>query len=114
MTRMLLAMGTAVFLSVLLAGCANVTVPDYAGGGWGQPEPSATITPASANDKADLVRENGQLRDRLAWVENQNRKQSKKYNDLADDMAKAREKTDQYAAERDRYKAAAGSGGNHE
>jgi hypothetical protein len=111
---MLLATGTAMLLSAFLAGCANVTVPDYAGGSWGQPEPSATITPANVNNKADLVRENGELRDRLAWVENQNRKQSKKYNDLADDMAKVRGKTDQYSAERDRYKAVAGSGGNHE
>ena len=113
MTRMLLAAGTMVLLSAFMAGCATVTVPDYGGGNWGQPEPSAVITPANPGNKTDLVRENTELRDRLAWVENRNRGLTKKYNDLADDMAKVREKTDQYAAERDRYKAAA-NGGGHE
>jgi hypothetical protein len=113
MTRLLLVAETAMFLSAILAGCATVTVPDYAGGSWGRPEPSAAITPGNPNDKADLVRENTELRDRLAWVESRNRSLSRKYNDLADDMAKAREKTSQYAADRDRYKAAA-NGGAHE
>ncbi len=104
------------FLAAFMAGCVSgtATVPDYSGGSWGQPEPPATITPASPNNKADLVRENYQLRDRLAWVVNQSQKQSKKYDDLGDDMAKVRQKRDQYAAERDRYKAAAGNGGDHE
>jgi hypothetical protein len=110
---MLLAAGTAALLSAFMAGCATVTVPDYSGGSWGQPEPSAVVTPGNPNNKADLVRENTELRDRLAWVENRNRSLSRKYNDLADDMAKARQKTDQYAAERDRYKAAA-NGGAHD
>jgi hypothetical protein len=111
---MLLAAWTAVLLSAFMAGCAIVTVPDYGGASWGQPEPSAIVTQGNPNNKADLVRENTELRDRLAWVENRNRSLSRKYNDLADDMAKARQKTDQYAAERDRYKAAAGNGGAHE
>jgi hypothetical protein len=111
---MLLAAGAAMVLSAFMAGCATVTVPDYTGGGgWGQPEPSAVVTPASPNNKADLVRENTELRDRLAWVENRNRSLSQKYNDLNDDMAKVREKTNQYAADRDRYRAAA-NGGAHE
>jgi hypothetical protein len=109
---MLLAAGAAMLLSAFMAGCATVTVPDYGGGSWGQPEPSGTITPGNPNNKADLVRENTELRDRLAWVVDRNRSLSRKYNDLPDDMAKVREKTNQYAADRDRYKAAAG--GNHE
>ena len=113
MTRILLTAWAAMLLSAFMAGCASatVTVPDYSGGGWGQPEPSATITRANTNDKADLVRENTELRDRLSWVENRNRSLSKKYNEQGNEMAEARQKRDQYAAERDRYRTA---GGDHE
>jgi hypothetical protein len=114
MTRIAIAMGSVLALWNL-AGCMKVDAQaPYYGGSWGRPEPSAVITPASPNNKADLVRENGELRDRLAWVENDNRKLAHKYNELTDDIAKARSKRDQYAAERDRYRSGASKGGNNE
>ncbi len=105
MIRMLLTIAAGVML--LFLGCykADVQVPDY--GSWGQPPPPAIITPANPNDKADLIRENQELRDRLAWVENQNHHDAHKYNELGDDIAKVREKLAQYQADRDRYKAQA-------
>ena len=109
MTRMLLAISVAPL--ALLLGCfkADVQVPDY--GNWGQSPQPAVVTPANPNDKADLIRENTELRNSVAWYENQNSRQAHKYKDLADDMTKVREKRDQYARERDQYKAAAGKGG---
>ena len=77
MIRMLLTIAAGVML--LFLGCykADVQVPDY--GSWGQPPPPAIITPANPNDKADLIRENQELRDRLAWVENQNHHDAHEY-----------------------------------
>ena len=112
MTRIVLAMGSVLILWNL-AGCMQVDAPGY-GGSWGRPEPSAVITPANPNNKADMVRENGELRNRLEWVEYDNRKLARKYNELTDDIAKARNKRDQYAAERDQYRSGAPKGGNHE
>ena len=108
MTRTLLATGTAMLLSILGAGCfrADVEVPDYSG--YGQPAPPAHITPGDPNDKADMLRENQQLRDRLAYLENQNRRLTKKYQSLGADMAKVREETKRLESERDRYNAEAG------
>lgn len=103
MIRLLLAMVGGVVLTGVL-GCMKVDATVPAHGGWGAPEPPAVITRANPSNKADLVRENTQLRDRLAWVEGQNRKLSNKYNEITDDITKARAKRDQYAAERDMYK----------
>jgi hypothetical protein len=113
MERIALAIGCALALWNL-GGCMKVDAQVPAYGGWGQPEPPAVITPASPGNKADLVRENTQLRDRLTWVQNDNRKLGHKYSEITDDITKARAKRDQYAAERDQYRSGAVKGGNHD
>jgi hypothetical protein len=93
-----------------LWGCgkASVTIPDNYGIPGGSPPPPATIVPADANSHADLVRENQQLRARVAWLENQNRRSSGKYESLAKDEDEIRADMKKIAAERDRYRKEAG------
>ena len=95
--------------SAWLGGCVNVQAKAPEGmGSWGTPPPPASVAKASPNSKADLLRENQQLRDRVAWLENQNRKSCKKYSGLEKDKAEIRADMDKIAAERDRYRRQAG------
>ncbi len=90
--------------AILVGGCfkADVEVPSYAG--WGRPAPAANIPPANPNDKADLVRENQQLNDRLAYLEEQNRKLSGKSQNQKREMAKIQSQIDDLSRQRDQYK----------
>ena len=94
-------------VTVTLAGCfkADVTIPDYGGGA---PPPPAYVAPANPNSQADLARENQQLRERIAYLEQANRKASQKYADLEGDKTKLQSENARIASERDRYKQAAG------
>jgi len=86
------------------AGCfkADVTVPDvpYAS----SPAPPANIVKANPGDRADLIRENQQLRQRVAWLEQDSARLDKKVRSLQNDQVKIQADIDKYAAERDRYR----------
>jgi len=89
-----------------VAGCfkADVTVPNlpYAS----SPPPPARIVQAAPNDRTDLLRENQQLRQRIAWLEQDNARLDKKTRSLQNDQAKIQADIDQAAAKRDRYRRA--------
>ena len=89
-----------------VAGCfkADVTVPD--GLYVPSPAPPANIAKANPADRADLLRENQQLRQRVAWLEQDNTRLDKKIRSLQNDQAKIQADIDRYAAERDRLRRA--------
>lgn len=93
---------------LLLAGCfkADVEVPQNIP--LGRSAPPAQVAQAPQNDQTGLARENQQLRERISYLQNQNLKHSRKYAELENDMNKVRDEINRLAAQRDRYKAAAG------
>jgi len=97
-------------LAVLTSpGCykADVTVPSgpyYTS----TPEPSAQVAPAAANDRAGLLRENQQLRQRIAWLDQDNIRLDAKIHSLQKDQAEIQSDINRAAAQRDRYRQAAG------
>ena len=86
-----------------LAGCVNVNAKAPESMGWGSPPPQASIPPADPASKADLLRENQQLRQRVAWLDEQNRKLAKKSGELESDKREIQADMAKIAAERDRY-----------
>jgi hypothetical protein len=96
-------------MGILLSGCVNVDAkaPENIGS-WSSPAPPASIPKANPGSKGDLLRENQQLRERIAWLEDQNEKSVKKSRDLKNDKQEIQGDMDKIAAERDRYKRAAG------
>ena len=91
-----------------LAGCVNVDAKAPENMGWGSPPPQASIPRADPTSKADLLRENQQLRQRIAWLDEQNRKLAKKSGELESDKREIQADMAKIAAERDRYLRAAG------
>lgn len=89
-------------------GCVKAPEKINIGTDYYTPAPPATIAPADPNNPDDLARENQQLRDRLAYVQDQNRRARGKIADLDQDIAELQADIDKLARERDRYKAAAG------
>ena len=89
-----------------IAGCfkADVTVPDVLYSSYSAPP--AHIVKADPNDRTDLLRENQQLCQRIAWLEQDNARLDKKICSLQNDQAKIQADTDRAAAERDRYRRA--------
>jgi hypothetical protein len=90
------------------AGCVNVDAEAPESMGWGSPPPQASIPRADPTSKADLLRENQQLRQRAAWLDEQNRKLAKKSGELESDKREIQADMAKIAAERDRYLRAAG------
>ena len=90
------------------AGCfkADVTVPDipYVS----SPPPPAHVVRADPDDRTDLLRENQQLRQRIAWLERDNARLDKKIRSLQNDQAEIQDDIDRAAAQRDRYRRALG------
>jgi len=91
-------------------GCSvQAKAPENLGlGAWGSPPPPASIPRADPTSKADLLRENQQLRQRVAWLDEQNRKSARKYSELESDKREIQADMAKIAAERDRYLRAAG------
>jgi len=114
--KFLSAAGPLVLIGLLvvvagLSGCVNVKGPeriDIGGEAVYSPPPTSVIPPADPSSSTDLRRENTQLRQRIAWLEGQNRKLDKKLADLQKDIDSIRADMNKIAAERDRYKKAAG------
>ncbi len=88
---------------VSLAGCVKVDAKAPENMGWGSPAPAASIPQADPSSKADLLRENQQLRWRVAWLDEQNRKLAKKSGELENDNREIQTEMAKIAAERDRY-----------
>ena len=91
-----------------LAGCVKVDAKAPESIGWGSPPPLATIPSADPYSKADLLRENQQLRQRVAWLDEQNRKLARKSGEIEADKREIQADMVKIAAERDRYLRAAG------
>jgi hypothetical protein len=91
-----------------LAGCVKVDAKAPEGIGWGSPPPAASIPSADPASKADLLRENQQLRQRVAWLDEQNRKLARKSGEVEADKREIQADMAKIAAERDRYLRAAG------
>ena len=89
-------------------GCykADVKLPENIG--IGSPPAGAAIVPADPASKADLLRENRQLRARAAWLDEQIRKAAKKYAKLENEQREVEDDMAKIAAERDRCLRAAG------
>ena len=66
----------------LSAGCMKVEAKAPESISWGSPPPPTTIARANPDSKADLLRENQQLRERVAWLEEQNRHLAQKCQNL--------------------------------
>jgi hypothetical protein len=94
--------------TALPAGCIRVDAKAPRDISWGAPPPPASIPRADPTSKADLLRENQQLRDRVAWLENQSRKSAGKHREQEGDKQEIRADMAKLAAERDRYQRAAG------
>ncbi len=69
--------------------------------------PAASIPAADPTSKADLLRENQQLRDRVAYLESRNTRSASKSGKLDTEKQDLRNEMDKVAAERDRYRRAA-------
>ncbi len=108
MTRMSMILAWVSFGLLAVAGCfkADVTVPEIPYYGSSGSVPPANITRADPNDRCDLLRENQQLRDRIAWLEQDNSRLERKIRSLREDQAEIQADIDKAAAQRDRYKQA--------
>lgn len=93
---LLIAMGA-------LAGCVRVNAKAPRNIPWYTPAPLASIPRGDPTSKADLLRENRQLRERIAWLDEQNRKSTRKYGELESDKREIQADMAKIAAERDRY-----------
>jgi hypothetical protein len=108
MGKKILIAGLLLAASGSLAGCVNVDAKAPENMGWGSPPPQASIPRADPTSKADLLRENQQLRQRIAWLDEQNRKLAKKSGEIEADKREIQAEMAKIAAERDRYLRAAG------
>jgi len=86
-----------------LAGCVKVDAKAPENIGWGSPPPAASIPSADPASKADLLRENQQLRQRVAWLEERIRKLDEKSREIEADKREIQADMAKIAAERDRY-----------
>lgn len=108
MTRSILCSSLLILAMGVLSGCVRVNAKAPENIPWVTPAPSASIPRAEANSKADLLRENQQLRERIAWLDEQNRELAKKHSELESDKREIRADMAKIAAQRDRYLRAAG------
>lgn len=107
MARFLLLIGTLAAL-VGLAGCFSGKIEVPEGYGVRPPPPPGTIAPATPGSRDDAIRENQQLRDRVAWLEDDIRRQNNKYDKLGRDNTEIKADINKLSAERDSYKREAG------
>lgn len=108
MVRTLLCLGLLLAGLSLAGGCYNVNAKAPENLMGSSSPPPTYVPPADRSSKADLLRENQQLRERIAWLEDEARKSAKKNNELTREKQEILADTKKIAAERDRYKRAAG------
>ena len=87
----------------MTAGCVKV---DAKAPSFDRSPPPATVTYAANSDKADLLRENQQLRNRLAWLGKENRKLADKSYDLGEDIDELLDEIDKLDSECERFRRA--------
>ncbi len=108
MARYLLCASLFLIWMGLPTGCVKVDAKAPENISWGSQPPPASIPRADPSSKSDLLRENQQLRERVTWLEEQNRKSATKSRELEDEKQDIQAEMDKIAAERDRYRRAAG------
>jgi hypothetical protein len=108
MARALIWVCLVLILLGLGSSCVKVDAKAPENIPWGSQPPPASIPRADPNSKGDLIRENHQLRERAAWLEEQNRRSAKKFKELENEKRDVQSEMDKVAAERDRYRRAAG------
>lgn len=106
MARSILMVGLLGLL-VQAGGCLKIDAKAPTSYPYGEPPPPASIPAADPTSKADLLRENQQLRDRVAYLESQNTRSASKSSKLQTEKQDLRTEMDKVAAERDRYRRAA-------
>ena len=87
----------------MAAGCVKV---DAKAPSFDKSPPPATVTSAVDDDKADLLRENRQLRGRIAWLEKENRKLADKARDREEDVDDLFWEIEQLEADCERFRSA--------
>ena len=87
----------------LAAGCAKVEAKAPQGLYRAEPPPLSAIQRADPKDKADLLRENQQLRDRLDWLGQRAEKSDKKYQSLGKEEQEVQAEMKRLDAEINRY-----------
>ncbi|MCE5328692.1 MAG: hypothetical protein LLG01_20015 [Planctomycetaceae bacterium] len=92
--------------ALVCGGCfkADVTVPEVPYSSPPPPTPSGVIPSAVPGDRGDLLRENQQLRQRVAWLQDDIARLQRKQDSLQKDLGKIQADIDKAAVERDRYR----------
>ncbi len=108
MARSILCISLLILAMGALSGCVKVNAKAPENIPWLTPAPTASVPRAEPTSKADLLRENQQLRERIAWLDKQNRKSAKKHSELENDKREIRADMAKIAAQRDRYLRARG------
>ncbi len=108
MRNTILCAGLLLAAVIIPAGCVRVNAKAPQDIPWYSPAPTASIPQADPAGKDDLLRENRQLRERITWLDKQNRKSAKKYSELQADKREIQAEMAKIAAQRDRYLRAAG------
>ena len=85
------------------AGCFNFHAEVPEPPGFGDAPPSGDVRKANPTDKADVIRENQELRARIAWLERQIEGRQKKRDDLRRDQQNIQADIDRTQRERARY-----------
>jgi len=86
------------------AGCFNFHAEVPEPPGFGEAPPSSDVRPADPNDKADVIRENQELRARNAWLERQIEGRRKKHHDLTRDQKSLQADIDRAKREQEQYR----------
>jgi len=108
MARPILCISLLILAMGVLSGCVRVNAKAPEDIPWVTPAPTASVPRAQPNSKADLLRENQQLRERIAWLDEQNRKLAKEHSELKSDKREIQADMAKIAAQRDRYLRARG------
>jgi len=108
MARSILCISLLVLATGALSGCVRVNAKAPEDIPWVTPAPAASVPRAEPGSKADLLRENQQLRERIAWLDEQNRESAKKHSELESDKREIQAEMAKIAAQRDRYLRARG------
>ena len=106
MNRTVITAWVVLVAALDLPGCYKVDVKLPRG--VGDPPPTGAIAQADPANKTDLLRENRQLRQRIAWLDEENRDAAKEYAELENEQLEIQADIKRFAAERDRYRRALG------
>lgn len=103
-TTDLLRLAAVVLATLTLGGCFSFKGEIPSVPSWGEPPPAGTIVTANPNSKPDVVRENQQLRDRVAWLEHQIQGRQNKVQKLQREQADIQREIDKLNGDLRKYK----------